>query len=198
MLGLEPQRRNKTNPDKSRVTKPKKNPKAKKEEIVKSEPAAEPPNTAGPWEQQPPTAKIKQEMPHGQSVFDSRLTPAPLSTDPSPATQQVLQPRLLTPCSDTDSYMAAQPMTSSPTTEMLNAAAPYDFSSPPYAHDLNGWASGPTYSSYTPFEFDAYAIPCGYPYMHIHPNIHSHIHPTADTGMEDANVKHEGWDDQCA
>lgn len=194
MLGLEPQRRNKTNPDKSRVTKSKKNPKAKKEESVKPEPAVEPLNTSGPSEQLPPTPKIKQEMSHGQSMFDSRLTPAP-----SPATQQVIQPRLLTPCSDTDSYMAAQPMTSSPTAEMLNASAPFDFSTPPYSHDPSNWHPGPMYPSFhTPFEFDAYAMPCGYPYMHLHPNIHSHTYPTADTGMEDANVKHEGWDEHFA
>ncbi|KAK8093925.1 hypothetical protein PG997_000610 [Apiospora hydei] len=199
MLGLEPKPRNKTvaaEKDKHRITKSKKAPKPKREEMIKHEPAMTPSNTRSPSE--PPTPKIKQEM--AQSPYNSRLTPGPVSAASSPALPHVIQPRLLTPCSDTDGYSTtAQGLTPSPATDMFSTQPPFDFAATHYGHDPTPWPPGPMFPSFhTTFEFDPVNLTCGYPHMHAHADAPHHSHGPAENEESGVGVKHEAWDDHCA
>lgn len=198
MLGIEPKPRHKTvaEKDKHRITKSKKAPKAKREEIVKSEPTITPANTASP---EPPTLKIKQEM--AQSPYDSRFTPGPASAASSPAMSHVIQPRLLTPCSDTDRFAStAQGMTSSPATEMFSTQPPFvDFAAPHYSHEPTAWPQGPMFPSFhTTFEFDPINLTCVYPHVHPHTETPQHSHGPAENEDGGVGIKHEIWEDPCA
>ncbi|KAK8086413.1 hypothetical protein PG994_001387 [Apiospora phragmitis] len=196
MLGLEPKPRNKVaaEKDKHRVTKSKKAPKAKREDTIKSESAGTPSNATRLSE--PPTPKIKQEM--AQSPYDSRLTPGPVSAASSPALPHVIQPRLLTPCSDTDGFPTTQGLTSSPANEMFSTQPPFDFAAPHYGHDPTAWPPGPMFPSFhTTFEFDPINMACGYPHMHPHAEVPHHSHGLAENEEGGVGVKHETWEDHC-
>ncbi|KAK8134563.1 hypothetical protein PG984_006575 [Apiospora sp. TS-2023a] len=198
MLGLEPKPRNKTvaEKDKHRITKSKKTPKAKREEIVKSELTITPANTTSPSE--PPTPKIKQEM--AQSPYDSRFTPGPASAASSPAMPHVIQPRLLTPCSDTDGFAStAQGMTSSPAPDMFSTRGPFDFAAPHYGNEATAaWPQGPMFPSFhTTFEFDPINLTCGYSHVHPHTDAPQHSHGPAESEEGGVGIKHEIWEDPC-
>ncbi|KAK8863024.1 hypothetical protein PGQ11_009259 [Apiospora arundinis] len=197
MLGLEPKPRNKVvaEKDKHRITKSKKAPKTKREEIIKSESAVTKSNATGPSE--PPTPRIKQEM--APSPFDSRLTPGPVSAASSPAMPHVIQPRLLTPCSDTDGFSTTQGLTPSPAPDMFTSQPPFDFATSHYGHETTAWPAGPMFPSFhTTFEFDPINLTCGYSHTHPHGEAPNHSHEPAENEEGMMGVKHEIWDDNRA
>ncbi|KAK7755697.1 hypothetical protein SLS62_002308 [Diatrype stigma] len=200
MLGVQPTRRNRTNPPKSRVTKSKKDPKPKRGDNPKSE---SPTDTPTPQPQEPAVTsatatsapKIKQENPHYGMELENRaenrltpcLTPGPMVTAPSPSVApQTIQPRFLTPCSE---MMGSPPS--------LGTPPPFDFSQPPYAApaDASIWPQALHYDQYPnpyafAFEAGAYDSPsmsCGL----NHPPIE------ADGEYTMVEVKHETREDLC-
>lgn len=199
MLGLEPQRRNRTNPNKSRVTKSKKEPKAKKEEpSIKQDPGISivPPSNDEPKVASP---KVKQEQLQTSpepTPSESRpgFTPSAIS---APDLHTQLHTRLLTPCSDSDVLAANQGYAASPSNDMLHPDSQFDFSrAPQYAHDHMSWTRAQTFPTFgVGYDLDSYANS----FCH-----HQHSHQAADGltvsgGMleADANhvmVKHEEWD----
>ncbi|KAI1381479.1 hypothetical protein F4677DRAFT_127079 [Hypoxylon crocopeplum] len=204
MLGLEPTRRNRTGPPRSRVSKTtKKDLKGKKDEHIKSETASESP---APQESiETPAPRIKQES--SPFSFESRLTPrltpgpSPMSIGPTmPATpvhSGVIQPRLLTPCGDGDLFTPSPTMTSSPASEMFNSQNSFDFrGSPCPDHNDPSWAHGPQYNSF------ATTYPFGYgPGSYEHPHMHHHSpmdlelrSQTVESDRDYINVKQEDWD----
>ncbi|KAI1870017.1 hypothetical protein JX265_003157 [Neoarthrinium moseri] len=197
MLGLEPQRRNKTSKEKSnRVTKSKKeskDTKSKKDDQVKAESATSP---AAGTDRTSPAPRIKQET--IPSAYDNRLTPATMSATPTPTTQHVIQPRLLTPCSDTDMYPTAQALTSSPASEMINSQSAFDFSNPHCSHDPTQWQQSPMFSAFDPnYAFDGLGMGYDHQSLHHHGDYSAIPHPMADVEGEGINVKHEHWDNHC-
>ncbi|KAI1485007.1 hypothetical protein F5X96DRAFT_675056 [Biscogniauxia mediterranea] len=194
MLGLEPTRRNRTGPPKSRVTKSKKDPKGKKDENVKSEPVARSPTPPQPIES--PAPKIKQENP--QYPFNSRLTPGltpgPMSTSPTLPNTPVIQPRLLTPCSDTDVFAPTPAMVSSPS-DMFNSPNPFDFHTASCADHTNpAWQHGTTYSAFdAAFPFDHYG-PTSCDHSHIHHGLTMPNQSIEGDAEHYVDVKHEEWD----
>ncbi|KAI0124997.1 hypothetical protein BJ170DRAFT_635942 [Xylariales sp. AK1849] len=195
MLGLEPQRRNRTIKDSpNRVTKSKKGPKAKKDDSLKSESAADSASIANSSE--PPTPKIKQES--AQPTYDNRLTPASMATTPSTTVPHVIQPRMLTPCSDTDAFGTSQGLTSSPASEMINSQTSFDFPPPHYGHDLAHWHQAAMFPSFnTSYEFEDFGMGCGHQHMQHHGEVPPSAHTTGEAGEEHVNVKHENWDNHC-
>lgn len=199
MLGLEPQRRNRTNANKSRVSKSKKEPKTKKEEpSIKQDPAA--PSTAVHAE---PTAtlspKVKQE--HVQispepTSSDSAAGFAPSAIHP-PDLHTQLHTRLLTPCSDSDVLAASQGFASSPSNDMLHPEPPFDFSaSTQYSHDHMPWSRAHAYPTFgVGYDMESYA-------NGFCQHQHSHQAPdglTVSGGLLEGHgnhvmVKHEEWD----
>jgi hypothetical protein len=196
MLGLEPQRRNRPAKEKpNRITKSKKDPKAKKEDGLKSESVADSASVADSTES--PIPNIKQES--VQPSYGDRLTPATLANTPTASLPHVIQPRLLTPCSDTDAFATSHGLTSSPASEMMNSQASFDFPGHQYGHDHTNWQHPTMYNTFeSPFEFDAFPMGCGHPHMHHH---HAEDHtmppPMDETEAERVNVKHENWDNHC-
>lgn len=200
MLGLEPQRRNRTNPNKNRVNKSKKEPKAKKEEpSVKKDPAD--PSTASE-EPKVESPRVKEEQ--------ARSSPVPTPSDSTPIfAQSALPPpdlhtqlhtRLLTPCSDSDVLAAAsQGFAASPTNDMMHSDVPFDFSgASQYGHGQMSWSRGQTYPTFSVgYDLDNYAV--GFCH-HQHGNPHGGDGLTVSpTGLLDENgnhvmVKHEEWD----
>lgn len=196
MLGLEPTRRNRTGPPKSKVSKSKKDAKPKKDESVKSESAAESPVPREPAGSS--SHKVKQEGPSKYGL-ETRLTPGTTpgpTPDPSPATAPYsMHTRLMTPCSDNDFNPAA--LVTSPGHEMLTSQTPYDF--PPancHTHDDPAWHGGgySTFATiYNPFDGMSPAS-CDHQHLyHQHDHL-SFINQSPEDGASQANVKHEGWD----
>ncbi|KAI3327714.1 hypothetical protein HD806DRAFT_332513 [Xylariaceae sp. AK1471] len=200
MLGLEPTRRNRAGPPKSRVTKSKKDSKSRKDDSVKSESAAGSPPATSPEPPQPAPQKIKQE--NTQYAYNNRLTPAltpgPVSVPPTNmANTTMLQNRFLTPCSDTDTFPPSPVMASSPASDMIHSQGSYDFhpSACPDHVDPN-WPHGTSYfAAAYPFE-DYTSAACDH--QHLHHTLHSQAHLTlpsqsieADIGQ--ADVKREEW-----
>ncbi|RYP88815.1 hypothetical protein DL769_000229 [Monosporascus sp. CRB-8-3] len=199
MLGLEPTRRNRTGPPKSRVTKSKKEAKPKKDGGVKSESAAASPAPQQPSETSAP--KVKQKS--AQHCLESRLTPgltpgpmpAPAPTVPTPHT---MQPRLLTPCSDTDVFASA--LAASPTSDMVHSQNTFDFPGAPcHPHDDASWHPAMPYTPFPhPYAFDDFGSgACDH--QHLHHLHHQHDHfglpnPSIDAEGDHINVKHEEWD----
>ncbi|KAH8677997.1 hypothetical protein BX600DRAFT_431310 [Xylariales sp. PMI_506] len=198
MLGLEPQRRNRTAKEKAnsnRVTKSKKDPKAKKDDGVKSEVAAESPNTADSPE--PPATKVKREI--TLPAYDNRMTPTPMASTPTTSMPHVIQPRLLTPCSDTDVYATPHGIASSPTaTDMFNSQTSYDFPQSHFAQEHVPWHPAPMFPAFEPtYEFDGFAMGCGHPHMHHHGEPSSVPTAMVDHEGDHINVKHEHWDNHA-
>ncbi|KAI1809493.1 hypothetical protein GGS20DRAFT_596150 [Poronia punctata] len=181
MLGLEPTRRNRTGPPKSKVTKSKKDTRTRREDSVRpgSSAAASPADSA-PEPPQPAPHRIKQENAH--YGYNSRLTPAltpgPVSGAPtSAANPALLQNRFLTPCSDTDPFPPSPAMAPSPASEMIHSQGPFGFHSTAY-HDHHvdaAWAPGTSYFA-AAYPFDEYSpIPCGHQQYHHTPHPQEHM-----------------------
>lgn len=202
MLGLEPQRRNRTTKEKpNRVTKSKREPKelkSKREDGVKLESHHEAACVSDPAEVSLPTPRIKQE--NVAPSYNNRLTPASMSTTPTANTHHAIQTRLLTPCSDTDGYPTSPAVMHSPAAEMINSQASYDFPMGHFAHDQGMWSHSQMFHAYEP----PYAFDAG---MHMTFDPHQgmrHHHGECTTGSgagqgdgEHVGVKHEHWDNQC-
>ncbi|KAI5864205.1 hypothetical protein GGS23DRAFT_487498 [Durotheca rogersii] len=211
MLGLEPTRRNRTGPPKSRVSKSKKDPKGKKDEAIKSELAPQRPPTPPPLPESV-LRKIKQETP--QLSLEPRLTPArtpaPASLASLPNTPGLMSAaaempsRFLTPCSDLDLFAPAGALPPSPGSDLAGAPPPppaFDFhglsACPEHADPV--WPHSPLAPPCGPFApaypFDDYAgVLCEHP--HVHPaQLHLGL-PTQsiESDAEYADVKHEDWD----
>ncbi|KAI0008458.1 hypothetical protein F4779DRAFT_448063 [Xylariaceae sp. FL0662B] len=199
ILGIEPTRRNRTGPaNPSRVTKSKKGSNAKKSKDVKAESTTESP--APPEIPELPAPKIKQET--LQYGFDNRLTPGltpgPTSAPPTMSnTPTVIQPRFLTPCSDTDSFTPSPTLTSSPTSDMINTQNTFDFAGPSCSdHTDPAWQHGPAYTTFAnSYPFDDYGLGSCDQHMHHHQQAHFAIlNQTIEGDGDDIDVKHEDWD----
>lgn len=201
MLGLEPQRRNRTSANKSRVSKSKKEPKSKKATPgIKQDPVA--PNTSVKEESKVLSPKVKQE--HVQALPESTSSDptaglASSAVPPSDLHSQ-LHARLLTPCSDSDVLVASQCFAASPNSDMLHSDASFDLSGPSqYSHhDHTSWSRAQTYPAFG-VGYDLVTYTTGF-------CEHQHNHQAADElafsgGLLDGNgnhvmVKHEEWDAQ--
>ncbi|TGJ88054.1 hypothetical protein E0Z10_g723 [Xylaria hypoxylon] len=201
MLGLEPTRRNRTGPPKSRVTKSKKDSKNKKDDSVKSESSTPgSPHTASPEPPQPPSQKIKQE--NSSYNYNSRMTPAltpgPVSMPPTaiPNTTMI-QNRFLTPCSDTDTFVASPAMASSPTSDMIHSQNSFDFHAPPCPDHIDpAWPHGTSYfAAAYPFE-DYTNTACDHQHFQhsLHPQCQLSLpSQSIENDIEQADVKREDW-----
>ncbi|KAH8166444.1 hypothetical protein CIB48_g1810 [Xylaria polymorpha] len=202
MLGLEPTRRNRTAPAKSRVTKSKKDSKSKKDGSVKSETSTpESPLAASPEPPQPqPTVqqKIKQEnVPYNyNSRMTPALTPGPVSVPPiTIPNTTMIQNRFLTPCSDTDTFSPSPVMASSPASEMIHSQTSFDFHAPPCPEHIDPtWQHGTSYfAAAYPFE-DYTNTHCDH--QHLQHPLHSQCHlglpsQSIETEIEQAEFKRE-------
>ncbi|GAP85713.1 hypothetical protein SAMD00023353_1300070 [Rosellinia necatrix] len=209
MLGIEPTRRNRTGPPKSRVTKSKKDPKSnKKDGSMKSEsPAPGSPPAASPEPQQPNPQKIKQE--NTPYAYNSRMTPAstpgPVSAPPPPPpppttmmpNASMLHSRFLTPCSDTDTFPTSPVMTSSPTSDMMHSQNPFDFHASPCPDHVDPtWTHGTSYfAAAYPFE-DYTNAACDH--QHLQHSLHSQCpvglpSQSIENEVDQTDVKREDW-----
>ncbi|KAK0651359.1 hypothetical protein B0T16DRAFT_77672 [Cercophora newfieldiana] len=147
MLGIEPQRRNRTNQNRNRVTKKKKDDnKAKKgspapdgdKSDADTSPVKREGHTTTEGSESVLAPKVKEErlfMPGAPSPLDapSQQQPATFSADHRASTamsemQARLQMRLLTPCSDSDILAATQGFAHSPPSDMLHSdTTSFDF-----------------------------------------------------------------------
>ncbi|KAI0457297.1 hypothetical protein F5B21DRAFT_102640 [Xylaria acuta] len=210
MLGLEPTRRNRTAPAKSRVTKSKKDSKSRKDDSVKSEASApESPPTASPEPPQPqpqpqpqPIAQQKIKQENAPYNYNNRMTPAltpgPVSVPPiTIPNTTMIQNRFLTPCSDTDAFSPSPAMASSPASEMIHSQSSYDFHAPPCPEHVDPtWPHGSSYfAAAYPFE-DYTHTPCDH--QHLQHPLHSQCHlglpsQSIETETEQAEFKREEW-----
>jgi hypothetical protein len=154
MLGIEPQKRNRTSTNKNRVTKSKKEGKAKKakdDESVKEDPDSQESSVLSPRVESP---RIKQEMsqpPPDRRLFNSTFTTsAPMSAADM---QSQLHARLLTPCSDSDALATSSSYAASPSSDMLHSDPSFDFTGPTHCAHGHGqeqvsWTHGQTYSAF--------------------------------------------------
>lgn len=202
MLGLEPTRRNRTTPPKSRVTKSKKDSKSKKDDGTKSESSVPgSPPAASPEPPQATSQTIKQE--NASYTYNNRLTPAltpgPVSVPPAtmPNTT-MLQNRFLTPCSDTDTFPGSPAMAHSPVNDMMHSPTSFDFHPAPCPEHLDpNWAHGTYFAAAYPY--DEYST-AACDHQHLQHTLHSQCplglpSQSIETEMEraDADVKHEDW-----
>ncbi len=202
MLGLEPQRRNRTGATaKAKVTKAKKEAKPKKEGAVKPDPTPASPRLSAIPEAAPASPGVKREL--AQGVVESQLPLAPSMT-PMPDHHSHLHTRLLTPCSDTDLLGTPQGYAApSPVSDMLHPEPVFDFAAAACAHEHVAWAHGSPYQAFgMPYEMDGYAAAfCEHP--HQSPDQQAH-HP-AEGGVcvpsavmkQDSShmpIKDEEWD----
>ncbi|KAJ2977914.1 hypothetical protein NUW58_g7664 [Xylaria curta] len=201
MLGLEPTRRNRTGPPKSRVTKSKKESKVRKDDSVKSEtPAPGSPPTASPEPPQPTSQKIKQE--NAPYNYNNRLTPAltpgPVSAPPVAIPNvSMIQNRFLTPCSDTDTFPPSPAMVPSPASDMIHSQNSFDFHGPPCPDHVDPtWSHGTSYfAAAYPFE-DYTGTACDH--QHLQHPLHSQCHialpsQSIEADIEQAELKREDW-----
>ncbi|GAW15021.1 hypothetical protein ANO14919_044290 [Xylariales sp. No.14919] len=200
MLGLEPTKRNRPGPPKSRVTKSKKDSKNKKGESVKSESSTPgSPHTASPEPPQPTSRKIKQE--NSSYTYNNRMTPAltpsPVSmpTAAVPSTTMI-QNRFLTPCSDTDTFVASPVMAPSPASDMLHSQNSFDFHAPCPDHIDPAWPQGTSYfAAAYPYE-DYTNTACDH--QHFQHSLHAQCQlslpsQSIESDIEHTNVKREDW-----
>ncbi|KAI8963423.1 hypothetical protein F5Y11DRAFT_346593 [Daldinia sp. FL1419] len=204
MLGNEPTKRNRTTQGKNRVTKARKNPKAKNGEHVKFEAAletyAESSMTPEPSEMPAPRIKEESVPPYGfDDRFTPRLTPAP--SDPIPSAlilrnNGVIQPRFLTPGSDNDLFSPSPTITSSSASEMITTPGSFGFRDSPFRNSPCPerpdpmWPSVPHYASTSFDEFRG--SPREQPQMHSH----TQMLPcqTVEPDNDCITVKHE-WEE---
>jgi len=202
MLGLEPQRRNRTSAAKSKVTKSKKDVKSKKEDAVKEDPAVDTATPAAPalagsqgHLKQAQSPEVKQEA----SQMPAESQPPPPA--PQPESHTHIHPRLLTPCSDTDLLATSHGYAMSPTSDILQSDPTFDFSGAAATHCTHEHASWPHAASYhtfsMPYELDSFAA--GFcEHQHTHHHAESLCVPSAvmEPGPAHVEVKHEEWDTQ--
>lgn len=193
MLGLEPQRRNRTNANKSKVTKSKKEPKTKKEEPIKPDPS--PDGASIPDVPMDPLQTIKHE--NQQLAPESQLVHAPFAGMSVPDAQAQLHTRLLTPCSDTDLLAAVGGYAPSPASDMVHSEGSYDFpSSAPCAHDQGPWQPNSPYSAFSlPYDLEGYSMGlCEHQHTHHHTE-ELYVPPAmVESDPNNVSVKHEDWD----
>ncbi|KAJ9149867.1 hypothetical protein NKR23_g3923 [Pleurostoma richardsiae] len=200
MLGLEPQRRNRTNPNKSKVTKNKKEAKAKKEEPVKSEAVCEEASVRHPVKHEL-SPRIKHETSQLPVPVEPQSGPALISPVIIADQQMQLHARLLTPCSDSDILAASQGYGTGPASEMLRSEASFDFAGAAACrHEHVSWHPNPAYSPFgVPYELEGYGPAfCDHQHdQHDHHNEQYAI-PPAIIGTDPTHVpvKHEDWDSQ--
>ncbi|KUI73842.1 hypothetical protein VM1G_09264 [Cytospora mali] len=178
LLGIEPQRRNRTGANKSKVTKSKKEPKTKKEkeaktkeegegeeqeQHIKPDPSATPDAHQEIFKALSPKleddAVVKKESPQTRS--NALFSPAEMPPVSMPGTQMRFHHnRLLTPCSDTDLFAVSRGYSTSPVNKMLHAhePSPFDYVGAAHCHVAPGqmsssWQQSPSYS---PFQIQAY------------------------------------------
>ncbi|CAJ2510975.1 Uu.00g066000.m01.CDS01 [Anthostomella pinea] len=202
MLGLEPTRRNRVGPPKSRVTKSKKDPKAKRDESVKSESAAGSPAPSTQGTPEPSPQKIKQES--SQYGFDSRLTPgltpgpmsAPMTSAPTMSNTPVIQPRLLTPCSDTEGFATSSALASSPASDMMHSQNSFEYFMPAsHEHNDPSWYQDPSaFSDALPYDYTSAAY-----HQHLQQLHNSQAHyalpsQTIEADADHVDVKREEWE----
>ncbi|KAI0406953.1 hypothetical protein F4802DRAFT_60850 [Xylaria palmicola] len=201
MLGLEPTKRNRTGPPKSRVTKSKKDLKSRKGESVKSEPSTPgSPPTASPEPAEPISQKIKQE--NAPYNYNSRLTPA---LTPGPVSvpaqtlhnQSMIQNRFLTPCSDADPFPVSPAMASSPPpSEILHSPNSFDFHVSCPEHIDPSWTHGASYfAAAYPFE-DYTNTACDH--QHLQNALHSQCQlslpsQSIESDIDQTELKREDW-----
>jgi hypothetical protein len=200
MLGIEPQKRNRTATSKNRVTKSKKDGKAKKtkdSDSVKEDPDSQESGIQDTDQMESP--RVKREMsqlPPDGTMMSSMFsrTSAPMSAVDM---QSQLQARLLTPCSDSDALAASSSYGASPGSDMLHVDASYDFtgSSPcAHAHEQMTWTHGHPYQAFgVNFELDGYSTEsCNHENSHIggdQLSLHQHNHHRPLAG-QDYGVHH--------
>ena len=192
MLGLDPQKRNRANQAKSKVTKPKRDTKAKKEELVKQDPGTK----SGVLQTVPEalSPEIKRET--SQARMDSEPPSMPVTGVTMPDSHFNFHSRLLTPCSDTDLLGTSQSYATSPASEMVQSE-PFDFAAPVHCtHDHASWPQGSGYQTYgMPYELDSYAA--GFcEHQHTHHPTDGLCVPSAIMNPDPGHVslKHEEWD----
>jgi len=186
-------------PPKSKVTKPKKESRAKKEAVVKQDPTAE--STAESTGHQglsregsPP---VKQEP--SQLRAESQALVGSIAVAVSEAHRQ-LHGRLLTPCSDNDFMGTPHSYQASPASDIFQADAPFDFSpTGPCPHEREAsWPPPPAYHVYEQVAYGLHGYATGFEDDH-HLTQHA-----ADALMVPGDVlehalghgpiKHEEWD----
>lgn len=188
MLGIEPQKRNRTATSKNRVIKSKKDGKTKKakdsddvnEGADSQESGAQ--DTATKVES-PRVKRELSQLPQDRTAMSSMFSATSASMSAADMQSQ-LQARLLTPCSDSDVLAASSSYGASPTSDMLHTDASYDFtgSSPcTHGHQQMSWTHGPAYPSFgVDFELNSYSAgPCGHDNNHIAVDpfgLHQHHH----------------------
>ncbi|KAF3765961.1 hypothetical protein M406DRAFT_346110 [Cryphonectria parasitica EP155] len=205
ILGIEPQRRNR-NP-KSKVTKPKKDNKTKKEkqESIKPESITTPDGACETYNDTLLQAKneetfVKQEP---QPIrHDGPLTPADLPPVSMADTQLQFHKRLMTPNSDTDLFAPAHGFATNPTADILHQETTFDYTGPAVghcSHDQTSWQPSPSYSpfalpSYEVDNFSATAQFCEH--QHVSHSEAFGIVPSAMMTPDTTHipVKHEEWD----
>ncbi|KLU81623.1 hypothetical protein MAPG_00708 [Magnaporthiopsis poae ATCC 64411] len=223
MLGIEPQRRNRTAGNSSRVTKSKKDkdakldkaPKAKSGDSLNDAPETQDEGAADSIPSRSSSVKVKHEI--SPLVLESQVTacsPPATTTGPFPDNRVQFQNRLMTPCSDTDVIMAPQNYAGSPVSDVLHPE-PFDFPAPGHCGNSNDHGSwhhhSPTYATFgVAYELDNYSVNFSEhpspqdqhrPYHHQH---HQHEQsqglcvPSAvmDPDHNHASVKQETWDSQ--
>jgi hypothetical protein len=165
MLGIEPQKRNRTTTSKNRVSKSKKDVKVKKtrdDDSVKEDPD-EFQESASQGQTEMDLPRTKREMSQLSPERATMTTMFGTTSVPMSAAnmQSQLQARLLTPCSDSDVLATSSCYGASPGSEMLHRDASYDFtgSSPcGHGHDQISWSHGHSYPSFgVNFDLNGYS-----------------------------------------
>ncbi len=196
MLGLEPTRRNRAGPSKSRVTKPKKEMKSKKDQIMKHESALDRRASQEP-SPETPGRKIKQEslenrLTPGLTPGPSTMTPSPMAASSTVATPCIIHPRMLTPSSESE--MFSHTMMSSPVNDFVNPQAPFGLSQTPCpAPNDSPWSqSQPLFSHFgSHYLFDGLGTGCDHQHEHFG-NQYASMKSGRDSLMD---VKCETWED---
>ncbi|ROW04392.1 hypothetical protein VSDG_00734 [Cytospora chrysosperma] len=222
LLGIEPQRRNRTAANKSKVTKSKKETKTKtkkekekdeEEQPIKPDPSAAPDHHQENFKALSPKIKdeagVKKEPQQQQQ--QTHHPDAPTEMPPAPITEAQLHfhhSRLLTPCSDTDIFAASHGYASSPVSEMLHShnhePSPFDYAGAAHCHVApdqvaSSWQPSPSYSPFQlqPYDMDGFGAA---PFCdHQHAVTHTEgfgIAPSAMMGPDHTHVpvKQEEWD----
>lgn len=196
LLGHQPQKRNR-NPTKSKVTKSKKDTKAKKEQDENADARQQDPKTN--IQQINNDASIKTEA---QRLPNTQLTPADLPPVSMADAHMQFQTRLLTPCSDTDMFGTAHRFAASPLSD-LHHDQPFDYAGAAgqcAGQGSSTWHQSPYSASpyLHTYDLEGYSAPAAFCGEHQH-SPHSDnfgIDPSAMMAPDASPVpvKHEEWD----
>ncbi|KAG8160546.1 hypothetical protein KVR01_010082 [Diaporthe batatas] len=212
LLNIEPQRRNRAGAGKSKITKSKKETKAKKEneQPIKDDPNARPRSQEDePQAPKAPPPKIKDEnrvkRELQQTPSEACVAEPDVPHNPLPDTQIQFHNRLLTPCSDSDLFAISHGYATSPASDVLrHEQAQYDYTGAAAhcGHESASWQPSPSYSPFAmpTYEMDTYNAPASAfcDHQHItHPEGFG-IAPSAMMAPDQpqALVKHEEWDNR--